>query len=98
MPEVRLFGSLRLHSPVDRLNLPGATVHEVLTALCDRHPVLCELIFQPDSELASFVRVTVNGRDIMLGRGLNTPLSETDSIAIFPPIAGGCGCLDKERS
>ncbi len=89
MPEVRLLGGLRLRSPIDRFNLPGTTVHEVLTALCDRHPDLCELIFQSDSELVSFVRVTVNGRDITLGEGLNTPLSETDSVAIFPPIAGG---------
>jgi molybdopterin synthase sulfur carrier subunit len=89
MPEVRLFGSLRLHSSVDRVNLPGASVREVLSALCDAHPELCELIFQHGGGIASFVRVTVNGRDITLGQGLDTPLTETDSIAIFPPIAGG---------
>jgi molybdopterin converting factor small subunit len=31
----------------------------------------------------------VNGIDISLSRGLDTPVKDHDVVAIFPPIAGG---------
>ncbi len=88
MPEVRLFGSLRLRARSDRATLPGTTVREVLVTLCDGDPGLCDVILK-DGYLMPFVRITVNGHDIMLADGLETPVSESDSLAIFPPIAGG---------
>jgi molybdopterin synthase sulfur carrier subunit len=56
--------------------------------LCLGNPDLCQAIYDGE-QLRPFVRITVNGHDIMLGQGLDTPLEESDSIAIFPPIAGG---------
>jgi molybdopterin synthase sulfur carrier subunit len=88
MPEVRLFGSLRLRSKMHRTALPGATVREVVAALCEASPDLGDMIWR-DGELLPFVRITVNGHDIVLGEGLDTVLAESDSLAVFPPIAGG---------
>jgi molybdopterin synthase sulfur carrier subunit len=59
-----------------------------LQALCQENPTLHDAIFDGDS-LRTHVRVMVAGRDVDLKEGLNTPVRETDEIAIFPPIAGG---------
>jgi molybdopterin converting factor small subunit len=34
-------------------------------------------------------KITINGHDIALSDGLDTPVIEKDQIAIFTPIAGG---------
>jgi molybdopterin converting factor small subunit len=34
-------------------------------------------------------KITLNGRDIQLTSGLDTPVGENDQIAFFSPIAGG---------
>ena len=59
-----------------------------LAALRQENPALAEAILDGD-ELRLYVRVTVNGYDVALGKGLDTSLGEDDSIAIFPPLAGG---------
>lgn len=88
MPEIRLFGSLRVRARVSSMRVPGSTVHDALEALCDSNPDLHTEIFS-GQQLNAYVRITVNGRDVMLGAGLDTLLVEDDSIAVFPPIAGG---------
>ena len=88
MPEVRVFGNLRLRCKTDRMTLPGATVRQVVAALCEACPDLSDRVWKA-GELLPFIRITVNGHDVTLGEGLDTPLAESDSLAIFPPIAGG---------
>ncbi|GAB4480323.1 MAG: hypothetical protein Kow00124_26880 [Anaerolineae bacterium] len=88
MPEVKLYGSLRLRGGIARATVPGATVREVLAALCEGNDDLCAAIYN-GQELRPFVRITVGGHDIILAEGLDTPVAESDSLAIFPPIAGG---------
>ena len=41
------------------------------------------------AQLRAHLRVLVNGRDIELAQGLDTPLEFNDQVAIFPPVAGG---------
>lgn len=88
MPLVRLFGHLRDYTNAPQAEMQGATVREVLAALCAGNVPLCQAIFD-DNALRPHVRVMINGRDIALAQGLQTPLDDSDQLAIFPPIAGG---------
>jgi len=88
MAQVKLFGNLRQHTGQLAVTASGATIGAVLEGLCASYPALTQAILDGD-QLRSHVRVMVNGRDIELADGLATPVSETDQVAIFPPIAGG---------
>jgi molybdopterin synthase sulfur carrier subunit len=56
--------------------------------ICDDNTAFGDAIFT-DNNLKPFIKVTINGRDIQLENGLDTAVSDKDTIAIFPPIAGG---------
>lgn len=88
MPLVKLFGHLRDYTNAPQVEIQGATVREVLAALCAGNAPLCQAILDGDA-LRPHVRVMINGRDIALAQGLDTLLDESDQLAIFPPIAGG---------
>ena len=88
MMQVKLFGNLRQHAGQLAVSASGETIGQVLDDLCLSYPSLREAIFDGDL-LQPHVRVMINGRDIELSQGLNTPVIETDQIAVFPPIAGG---------
>jgi molybdopterin synthase sulfur carrier subunit len=88
MAQVKLFGGLRSHVDIHSLDVPGATVGQILDHLCLNRSELRAAIFQGDV-LAPHVRVMVNGRDVELDLGLETPVSDDDQLAVFPPIAGG---------
>ena len=90
MPLVKLFGILRQHAGSPQLALAGETVRNVLQDLCGGNPELCAAIFTADQKgLGPHIRIMLNGRDIALLQGLETPVSESDTLAIIPPIAGG---------
>lgn len=86
--QVKLFGNLRQHTGQLSVTASGATIGEVLRELCLDYPTLENAIFD-GNQIQTHVRVMINGRDIELADGLNTSVSETDQIAVFPPIAGG---------
>ena len=88
MPHLKLFGGLRRHVTQHEFDVPGHSVDDVLQILCQENPTLRDAIFDGD-HLRAHVRVMIAGRDVDLKEGLNTLVSETDEIAIFPPIAGG---------
>ena len=88
MPQVKLYGLFRKHAASSKVDILGETVRVVLTTLCVDNQSLCEAMFD-ENGLRSHVRVMVNGRDMDLLQGLETNLTNSDQIAIFPPIAGG---------
>ncbi|MFX1565557.1 MAG: MoaD/ThiS family protein [Promethearchaeota archaeon] len=47
------------------------------------------MVLEPDGSLKSYFHVLVNGRHVRLQQGLQTPLTDGDVVAIFPPIGGG---------
>ena len=88
MAIVKLFGGLRDRAATAQTEVSGATVREILLALCDGNDELRSAIFAGE-ELQPHVRVIIAGRDIELIQGLDTPVSDTEQLAVFPPIAGG---------
>lgn len=72
------------------VDVPGATVGEVLDALSQRYPDLRRHIFSDDGRVRKFVNVYVNEDDIRhLERRERTALTGKDVISIIPSIAGG---------
>ncbi len=88
MTLVKLFGHLRDYAGGSEFEVTGQTVGGVLTRLCADNEPPQNAIFDQDGEL-SHVRVLLDGRDIELAQGLNTPLVDSDQLDIFPPIGGG---------
>jgi sulfur-carrier protein len=71
------------------LELAGASVGELVTALLDRHPGLGGQLLTPDGELNRFVNVYVNGQDVRYLDGLATPVAAGDEVRLLPAMAGG---------
>ena len=65
------------------------TVRMVLHHLVQQFPQLHEVIWQPDGSLAGYVAVILNGRDIRHLNGIETSVSDEDTLDIFPPVGGG---------
>lgn len=90
---IKLFGSLRPAGAPDRYNVPvgpGSCVLDALEALFAVVPELRMQVLAPGrAELLPHVNVMVNGRLVRDLRGLETPVGESDTLAIFPPSAGG---------
>ena len=85
MPTVKLFANLRKLAGTKEISIPGATVGTVLTELVKLSPSIEPVILE-NGELRPYIVVTVNGHPIS---NFETPVTEQDNVAVFPPIAGG---------
>jgi adenylyltransferase/sulfurtransferase len=74
----------------DAVEVSGATVGEVLSALTGQYPDLRKNLFNEEGKLRSFVNVYVNDEDIRYLKKDATEVNEGDTISIIPSIAGGC--------
>ena len=70
---------------------PAATLRELGDRLCDRFGNrFREELYSPDGQnLGERVIVMVNGRRVDFLAGLDTALKDTDTVLIFPVVAGG---------
>ena len=66
----------------------GATVREVLDDLVERHPLLGQQILA-NGDLAPFVNVYLGGEDVRTLEGLETSVTEGDTVILLPAMAGG---------
>ena len=90
--QVRLYATLRKTVGVKEVEIPvkgNQTVGDILHALVDQHPELNEAIWYADGSLAGHVAVILNGRDIRHLDNVNTPLTDNDTLDVFPPVGGG---------
>jgi molybdopterin synthase sulfur carrier subunit len=46
-------------------------------------------MFAPTGELKEFINIFINGRNIAFLNDMGTRLVDGDTIALFPPVAGG---------
>ena len=88
MAQIKLFGNLRQYVDSPQFTLPVGSVRELLQTLCAGNEALCDALLENEA-LRPFIKITINGRDIQLADGLDTAVADKDTIAIFPPIAGG---------
>jgi molybdopterin converting factor small subunit len=67
----------------------GETVGEVLAALADAHPETRGQLFADHGELNRYVNVYLNDEDVRVLDGLETSVSDADTVVILPAMAGG---------
>jgi molybdopterin synthase sulfur carrier subunit len=67
----------------------GADVGAVLRALAEAHPRTETQLFGPDGDLNRYVNVYLNDEDVRVLEGLDTKVSEADTLVILPAMAGG---------
>jgi molybdopterin synthase sulfur carrier subunit len=86
MPVVKFYASFRKLTGTKEKVVPGATIRAVLEMLASNFPDLRNLIDDGDRIRAI---ITLNGHTLDPLTAFDTPVSEKDQIAIFPPISGG---------
>jgi molybdopterin synthase sulfur carrier subunit len=67
----------------------GSDVGAVLRALASEHPATESQLFSESGDLNRYVNVYLNDEDVRVLEGLETGVSETDTIVILPAMAGG---------
>ncbi len=81
---------LRQHTDgASEVSADGATVGEVLRSLVSAHPATEAQIFDADGELNRYVNVYLNDEDVRVLEGLQTTVSDDDTVVILPAMAGG---------
>lgn len=66
---------------------PGeTTVGDVLESLAEEYGMD---LFEDDGELRDQLSIMRNGKDVVHIEGRKTPLSDGDTLSVFPPVAGG---------
>jgi MoaD family protein len=80
---------LRTHTGGEkRVSATGATLQAVISDLESNYSGITERIVDGD-KLHRFVNVYVNDEDVRFSGGLNTAISDGDSVTILPAVAGG---------
>jgi molybdopterin synthase sulfur carrier subunit len=67
----------------------GSTVGEALKALDAAHPGFGERLFDDAGQLRRFVNIFLTDEDVRFLDGLNTPVSDGQTLSIVPAVAGG---------
>jgi sulfur-carrier protein len=66
----------------------GATLADLIDDLDSRHLGLRERLVE-DGALRRFINVYLNDEDVRFLGGIDTPLTDGDSVTILPAVAGG---------
>lgn len=89
--QLRFFANYREavgQKTVDREFPDSSTVGDLLTALEDEYDELQGELIE-DGSVRPQVNILLNGRNVLHEDGLATPLSDGDTVSVFPPVAGG---------
>ncbi|HMC06104.1 MAG TPA: ubiquitin-like small modifier protein 1 [Solirubrobacterales bacterium] len=90
MPTVKIPPVLRPETGGDpEVSANGSTVGDVLRALAEAHPGTQAQLFSDGGELNRYVNVYVNDEDVRVLKGLETSVSDADTVVILPAMAGG---------
>jgi sulfur-carrier protein len=71
------------------VEVEGGNVGEVLRALTSAHPDTADQLFGEGGELNRYVNVYLNDEDVRVLDGLETAVSDGDTVVILPAMAGG---------
>lgn len=90
--QIKAYATLRDILGGARFDIPlpaPTTVGDVLRQLVAQHPDLRPKLWDEGEALTGFITVLLNGRSIAYLDGLETPVSEADTLSLFPPVGGG---------
>lgn len=89
MVEIRIPPVLRADTAGERtVAVDGATVGEAIAALVGAHPALDGRVLH-DGGVPAFINVFLDGEDIRLLQGLETPVRPGAKVLLLPAVAGG---------
>lgn len=83
---------LRTHTGGEkRVTATGDTLQAVISDLESNYSGISERLLDPSSpgKLQRFVNIYVNDEDVRFSGGLDTEISDGDSVTILPAVAGG---------
>lgn len=87
---VRIPTQLRtLTAGAGEVSVDGSTVGEVLKALDAGYPGLGERLFDESGKLRRFVNVFLAEEDVRFLDGLETAVTDGQTISVIPAVAGG---------
>ncbi|WP_101294304.1 ubiquitin-like small modifier protein 1 [Halegenticoccus soli] len=89
--QLRFFATFREavgSKTIEREYGEGATVGDVLAALEDEFDGLEGNLLE-DGGLKPQINVLKNGREVLHIDGVDTDLTDGDTLSVFPPVAGG---------
>ena len=88
--EVRIPTVLRKHTDGEKLVTgDGATLRDLVADLDTRNAGLGSALVDEDGALHRFINVYVNDEDVRYLGGVETPLTDGDTVSILPAVAGG---------
>ena len=80
---------LRSHTGGEkRVSATGSTLQAVISDLESNYSGISERLVD-DGKLHRFVNIYVNDEDVRFSVGLDTEISDGDSVTILPAVAGG---------
>ena len=87
--EVQIPTILRTYTGGEKtVTAEGATLADLISDLDAKYPGLADRVTD-DAGLRRFVNVYLNDEDVRFLDGLQTALSDGDSVTILPAVAGG---------
>lgn len=88
---IKYFADIRAltHCDEQRWTRSACDLRQLLAGLAREHGVPFESRVFPGGELGTALIILVDGLRIEHRRGLDTPLDQNSTVAIFPMVAGG---------
>ena len=74
----------------------GDSLRAALDDLTEQHPALRSRLLDDDGEIDAFVNVYVDGEDVRVSGGLDTPLAAGASVIVLPAMAGGSPTAERD--
>ncbi|MCE0484154.1 MAG: MoaD/ThiS family protein [Methylacidiphilales bacterium] len=74
---------------LDTVEVEGATVSEIITALDKKYPGIGERLLDAQGNVRRFLNIYVNGEDVRFLQDKETAVKAGDEVSIVPAIAGG---------
>ncbi|MBS3787251.1 MoaD family protein [Candidatus Bipolaricaulota bacterium] len=90
--KVKFFASFRDKTGEAAVELEAETLEDLIDMLTKEYEGLQNTLLNHANsglEIKSGVTVMLNGRNVRFLDGLDTELSNEDTVAIFPPVGGG---------
>jgi molybdopterin converting factor small subunit len=86
----RIPGPLRnLSGGESTVDVEAQDLRTAIDELDSKHPGFKGRLLDDQGQPRQFVNLFLNDEDVRMGKGLDSPVAESDEIAIVPAVAGG---------
>jgi molybdopterin converting factor small subunit len=86
----RIPGPLRnLSGGESTVDVEAQDLRAAIDELDSKHPGFKGRLLDDQGQPRQFVNLFLNDEDVRMGKGLDSPVAESDEIAIVPAVAGG---------